>query len=268
MGGYFGEFTQAWVRGLLLLLMLVPLVIWRGWWRPIKKHDLGWFLVIALAGGLNQAPYFYAFQHISVGTATVLFYAGLTVAGYLVGWRLFAEKIGVERMVALGLALLGVSLLFGFELQPTQILSGLAALVAGVMGGVEVSVTKKISDNYHSLQILVVLFLVMVVGNGALALVMGESLNQAVWTGQLLTPWLALVAYATALLAAMWFVVIGFQRLEASLASIVGLSEVVFAALFGWLVFSEGLGSWQLIGGLLVVLAAGLPTLVQSRTER
>lgn len=267
MGGYFGEFTQAWVRGLLLLLLLVPLVIWRGWWRPIRKQDLGWFLGIALAGGLNQAPYFYAFQHISVGTATVLFYAGLTVAGYLAGWRLFAEKIGIERMASLGLAMVGVSMLFGFELQPTQILPGLAALVAGVMGGVEVSLTKKISDRYHSLQILVVLFMVMVLGNGGLALLMGEPLNQAVWIGQQLTPWLALVAYAAALLAAMWLVVVGFQRLEASLASIVGLSEVVFAALFGWLVFSEGLDSWQLIGGLLVVLAAGLPTLVQLKRE-
>lgn len=267
MGGYFGEFTQAWVRGLLLLAILVPVLAWRGWWRPIKKQDLGWFLGIAVAGGLNQAPYFYAFQHISVGTATVLFYAGLTVAGYLVGWRLFAEKIGVERMLALGLALVGVGLLFGFELQPTQIIPGLAALVAGVMGGVEVSLTKKISDTYHSLQILVVLFLVMVVGNGGLAMMVGETLNQVVWSGQLLAPWLALVAYAGALLAAMWLVVVGFQRLEASLASIVGLSEVVFAALFGWLVFSEGLGGWQLIGGVLVVLAAGLPTVAQLKRE-
>lgn len=267
MGGYFGEFTQAWIRGLLLLVLLVPVLIWRGWWRPIRQQDLGWFLGIAVAGGLNQAPYFYAFQHISVGTATVLFYAGLTIAGYLVGWRLFAEKIGADRMLALGLAMVGVGLLFGFELQPTQIMPGLAALVAGVMGGVEVSLTKKISDRYHSLQILVVLFMVMVLGNGGLAVMVGESLNQAVWSGQLLTPWLALVAYAGSLLAAMWLVVVGFRRLDASLASIVGLSEVVFAALFGWLVFSERLGGWQLVGGLLVVLAAGLPTLTQLKRE-
>lgn len=263
MGGYFGEFSQAWIRGLLLLFILVPIIIWRGWWRPVQKRDWIWFLGVAVAGGLNQAPYFYAFQHISVGTATVLFYAGLTVAGYLAGWRLFGERIGWDRVSALGLALVGVGLLFGFELQLSQTVPGLSALLAGVMGGVEVSLTKKISDRYQSLQILAVLFGVMVVGNGALAIIARETVQPLTLLGQEAMPWFALIAYAGALLLAMWLVVVGFRRLEASLASIVGLSEVVFAALFGWLVFAEGLSSWQLLGGVLVIFAAVIPTLKQ-----
>ena len=89
----FQEFNQAWIRGLLLIFILIPFGIWQKKFKKIAKRDIKWFIVIALSGGLNQAPYFYGFKHLPVGTATLLFYTMLTIGAYLIGKFFFKEKI-------------------------------------------------------------------------------------------------------------------------------------------------------------------------------
>lgn len=73
MIGSFGEFSQAWTRGLILLLVVIVLNFKMKFLKKVEQKDKKWFLIIALAGGLNQAPYFYGFEHLTIGTATLLF---------------------------------------------------------------------------------------------------------------------------------------------------------------------------------------------------
>jgi len=77
MTGYFGEFNQAWIRAAVLLLFLMPFGLIAKKFKKIEKRDIKWFLIISLAGGLNQAPYFFGFQYLNVGTAALLFYTML-----------------------------------------------------------------------------------------------------------------------------------------------------------------------------------------------
>lgn len=47
--------------------------------------------------------------------------------------------------------------------------------------------------------------------------------------------------------------VLAVPRIGSRLASFVGLSEVLFALMFGWLLLGEAPGLWQLVGGVLIV---------------
>jgi drug/metabolite transporter (DMT)-like permease len=257
MGNSFGDYSQAWTRGLLLLLFLVPLAIWKKQLRPILPQDWKWFIAIAVSGGFNQAPYFYAFHHLNIGTATLLFYGSLTIGGYILGKGFFNERITRLKLVSLVLAILGMSYLFHFSLKVTDILPALLAVLAGSMGAIEVVLSKKISDRYSTLQILISIFLVMLIGNMSLSFFYHEALLSLTT----IIPWLAQFGYIFAMLFASIFVFIGYKDVEPSVGGLIGLSEILFAVLFGVLLFRESLTLPVLIGGALITVAASLPNL-------
>ena len=53
MGHSFGEFTQAWTRGLFLLIVIILANLRFKVYKPFKKTDWPWVIIIALAGGIN-----------------------------------------------------------------------------------------------------------------------------------------------------------------------------------------------------------------------
>jgi drug/metabolite transporter (DMT)-like permease len=259
MTGQLGQFNQAWMRGVLLLAILVPWLWQKKAWLPIQKSDWGWFLVLTLCGGLNQAPYYIAFAHLPLSTATFLFYAALTVAVCLVGVVVYREKFHLTKVLSLALAAAGLGLLFTFSLTLAQWWPAVLAVLAGVMGGTEIALSKSISSKYSAAQIVATDFAMMALENLILAGWAKEALPG--WQSFSLPVLVGVLGYAAAMLVAVIAAVKGYQLLEASVGGLVGLSEVVFAALFGWGLFGERLGTAALVGGGLIITAAGFPSL-------
>jgi drug/metabolite transporter (DMT)-like permease len=264
MAGAFGEFSQAWSRGLFLLILIIFANAKFKFVKPIKRKDLKWFAMIALAGGLNQAPYFYGFAHLSIGTATLLFYAALVVGGYLIGKLVFNEIFTPTKIISLILAFLGMYAIYHFTLEPNQIVAALLTVMAGFMGSIGAVLPKKLSGDYHELQIMSGYFIIMVIGNGFLAYLMNDSLP----TFTLSTPWLAWLAYATALLIANMAVIEGFKTIEASIGSLIGLAEIIFGVILGVILFSENIGLGTIIGGLLILISAALPNITAQQKDQ
>ncbi len=79
--------------------------------------------------------------------------------------------------------------------------------------------------------------------------------------------WLALAELVVVAAAVAYVLgVLGARHLGSTLASFVGLTEVLFAVLFAWLVLGELPGPWQLVGGV-VVLAGVVSVRVGERRE-
>ncbi|DAB30085.1 MAG TPA: hypothetical protein CFH84_05960 [Sulfurimonas sp. UBA12504] len=262
MGNAFDDYSQAWIRGIVLLTILFPLGIITKSFKKVRKQDIVWFVAISVGGGFNQAPYFYAFNKLDIGTATLLFYASLTLAGYFWGKISFFEKLTTVKLVSLALAIIGLSMIFTFSLNLQTIFPALAAVVAGFMGGTEVSLSKKISHRYSTLQTILTIFTTMLIGN---FLISAALRNITIPALTLSGAWVGEIGYTIAMLLAMYFVVIGFKYIEASVGSIVGLSEILFAALFGFLFFKEVLTFSTFIGGLFIICAAALPNIKMSK---
>ena len=264
MVGSFGEFSQAWSRG-LILLMVVLLLNWKiKFIKRIERRDWKWFLTIALAGGLNQAPYYIGFKHLTIGTATLLFYAALVVGGYVLGKVFFAEKLTMDKLSSLVIAIVGMVVIYGFSLSPSQLVPASMTVLAGLMGASTVILPKKLVGNYHELQIMVGYFLMQVLFYYPMAQLMGDqlpalALNSA-WGGQL--------GYALTMMLANLVAIKGFSYLEPSIGSLLGLAEIIFGIGFGVILFDESLGAGVIVGGLMITLAAALPSLSEIWARR
>src|SRR5581483_5976524 len=244
MAGNFGDFSQAWVRGLLLLIILIPFGIFTKKFMRVKKQDIFWFVLISLSGGINQAPYFYGFRHLSVGTATLLFYLMLTLGAFIIGKLFFGEVLTKVKYGSFALSAVGLFIIYRFTLSTDQILPALACMAAGLLGATFVAFSKKLSGNYSEIQILVYDIVAVVVCNLVFGWIFGEGLplfhaNVA---------WIALVGYSISFLLANATVIVGFKQLEPSIGGLLGLLEVVFAAIFGILFFHEVLSLQVILG--------------------
>jgi drug/metabolite transporter (DMT)-like permease len=263
MGSSFGEFSQAWTRGLVLLVVILLLNSKYRFLKKISKQDLPWFMLIALAGGINQAPYYFGFQHLQIGTATLLFYASLVVGGYVISKVFLNENINSTKLFSLGLAVVGMLLIYGFSLATAQFLAAGLTCIAGLLGAAAVVLTKKLSRTYHELHIMIGYFALQVVINAPLAILTQEIVPSFTDT----TAWIAQVLYALSMLVANFAVIEGFKYVDGSIGSLIGLAEVLFGALFGWLFFSETFSAFTLIGGVLIIIAAAYPSITYKSSK-
>ncbi|OGJ15626.1 MAG: hypothetical protein A2632_00380 [Candidatus Pacebacteria bacterium RIFCSPHIGHO2_01_FULL_46_16] len=254
----FGEFNQAWIRALIILLILVPLGLYLQSFRKIENSDWKWFAVISLAGGLNQAPYFYGFAHLSIGTATLLFYLALTIGAFIIGGLFFRERITKAKYTALVLSVIGLTIIYQFSLTANQFLAAGSTLLSGFLGAIYVVFSKNVSSKYSEVQILSVVFGTMLLVNLPISLLLGETTPSFRET----TAWLGQLGYATAMLLANAAVIAGFRHIEPSIGGLLGLLEVVFAAILGILIFQETVTGSLLLGSFCILIAAGLSDMV------
>ena len=225
--------------------------------------------VAAVAGA--QLCYFNAVAHLSVAVALLLEYSGaLLVVGWL--WLRHGHRprhltvLGAAVAVA-GLALV-LDLLGNTDLDPVGVLWGLGAAV----GLATYFVLSAGTDD--ALPPLVVAWGGLAVGGAVLAAAgaLGALPLAAPRTDVTLlrteVSWLVPVLGLSLVAAVVAYVagIFGARLLGAKVASFVGLTEVLFAVLFAWLLLGQVLTPMQLAGGVLVVAGITLVRLDELRT--
>ncbi|AGL17940.1 DMT family transporter [Actinoplanes sp. N902-109] len=248
--------ARALTAGLVLLpFMLLSLrgqgaALWRGRWRVLGMGAVG--------VAFTQLAYYAAITRVPVSTALLVEYLAPLL---LVGWTWVATRRRPGRLVLTGsaLAIGGLLLVIGpGAVQAVDPLGLLLAFAAAVGCAAYFVLAARPADGLPP---------VALAGSGLLIgglglLVTGATglLPLATTTGPVtlfdtsVPWWLPLlivavigtaVAYATGIAAS--------ARLGSRLASFVGLLEVVFAALFAWLLLGEHLTTRQLLGGTLIL---------------
>jgi drug/metabolite transporter (DMT)-like permease len=228
---------------------------------PATVRSVVCYGVVAVGGA--QLCYFNAVQHLSVAVALLLEYSGILL---VVGWQWVRHSHRPRRLTLAGgaLALAGLvlvlDLLGSHHFDVVGVLWGLGAAVGLAVYFVISSATD------DALPPVVVAWGGLVVGAVALAIVAAVGalpvhavrspvtlMNTSVtWVVPVLGMALvaAVIAYATGITAA--------RLLGAKLASFVGLTEVLFAVGFAWLLVDQRLDVVQLVGGALVVAGIAL----------
>lgn len=259
VGDTYEVFTQAWTRALIIAIVLLLVGLLTRQLRKIDRADLKWVAVYVGFSIFTVAPIYYAFTHMNIGTATILFYAAYMVASYAIGRIFLKEKLTWAKSVAIILAVIGMGLIFGVELGGVTALALILAIVNGVASGGEVSFTKKISDIYSPLQLTLISWVVICITHLIAAIILGEELLPAQTTQSAI----GITLYALAAMLAFWLVVAGYKRIEAGIGGIIGTLEVPFAMLLGVLLFQEQLTVLIVVGAGLIFVAAALPDLVE-----
>ena len=255
IGDDMGNFFQGWTRAVIILILIVPLALWRREIVKVPPQDRKWLLVFLAFTSMTQAPLFYAYNHMDIGTATLLFFVSMFLTMNFVGVCFFQEKINLAKGAAIFAAVIGMCLVFSFSLSSFVILAALMAMLNGIASGGEIAFSKKLSSNYSPLYLTLLSWVIILITNGIISIALGEAQLAPSFS----MVWLWQLCYSIASLFAFWLVIEGFKRVDATVGSLIGLLEIVFGVTLGILIFSESLTTSIALGGLLIVVGAAIP---------
>lgn len=270
--GTSGSFAKAlldtgWSSGAIVLLrvggaavvLLVPaLLACRGRWGLVRRETALILLygLVAVAG--SQVAFFNAVQHLSVGVALLLEYSGTML---VVLWMWLQTRRAPRRLTWVGMlmALGGLALVLDVTGQSPPNATG---VLWGLLAAVGLAVFFVSAGNSDT-GLPPVVFAAFGMGVGAVALAvlaavrvlpMDFAAAHVVVAGHRL-PWWGAIGELAVIAAAAAYLLGTFatRRLGSTVASFVGLSEVLFAVLFAWLLLGELPRAVQLLGGVLIV---------------
>lgn len=263
VGTDFGVYYQGYVRALLALLVLIPICFYLKAWGPIQRKDIPVLAVFSLFTVFTQAPLYYAFQNAGVGIASLTFFTAYLIMQYAFGFLVLEEKFTVIKVTSFLLALIGLVFIFDTSLGVFSLFALGMASLNGLASGGEVASTKLFSAEYSPLQASIISWVAIVVTHLPMSLLMGETQLVPAFTIQ----WGAMLMFAVAGSAAFFLVMLGYKYVEASIGGLIGLLEIIFAIIFGAVVFGEHVTTSIIIGSAIILIAAAIPYLYDLRAR-
>ena len=216
--------------------------------------------VIPVAGA--QFCYYNAVSHLSVGVALLLEYtAPILVVGWL--WAQTRRRPSTLTLVGVATAITGITLVLdvfaGAHINSAGVLWGLAAAVCAAC---YFMMSEKASSDGTGLSPITLAAAGLIVGAVTVAALGASGLmpmrfgtENAVLAG-LTVPWFVPVIGLALIPTALAYTlgIMGVSRLRPRFASLVGLSEVLFAVLAAWALLGESITITQTVGGAVVLL--------------
>ncbi|NHA67581.1 EamA family transporter [Phycicoccus flavus] len=284
--GTSGPFAKAliesgWSPGAVVLirmagatLVLLPLGLWAA------RQDLGalrrelpvlaWYGLLAV--GAAQLGYFQAIEHLTVGVALLIEYLGIVVVVLWV-WLLTRRRPHALTGVGIVLAVLGLVLVLDVAGQSTPDLVGVAWASLAAVGLAGHYVLAGRETRLPPLTFAAVglffgtLALALLGGLGVIRMHTGDATVDL--AGVAVPAWTSLAELVLVAAAAAYVLgIVGTRRLGSTLASFLGLTEVLFAVLVAWVVLGELPGPWQLVGGIVILGGVAAVRLGESRDAR
>ena len=257
------------LAGGAIALAIIATTVRPRWIHEARLHARTVVLYGAIPIAGAQLCYYNAVAQLSVGVALLLEYtAPIMVVGWL--WATTRRRPAAGTLAGMALAIVGIMLVlnvFGSgaaQVNLTGVLWALGAAVCAVfyfmMSG---TATGDDSGGLHPLTLATAGLLVGGAAVSALGLlgVMPLAVSSAtVVIAGAAVPWFVAVAvlglFSTA--AAYSLGIAGVARLRPGFASLVGLSEVLFAVLWAWLLIGEAMTPLQALGGAVVLAGLAL----------
>ncbi|MEF8699606.1 MAG: DMT family transporter [Candidatus Accumulibacter sp. UW26] len=232
-------------RSLISLILMFALIRLRG--VSLKTVHWRWQVSRGVVGFSALVAYFWAITLLPLATAVTLNYtSAIFLAAYLAlsGHRLTA---GMIASLALGLA--GVGLLLKPTLHADQLFGGLIGLGSGVLAGMAYFSVRELGSRGEP-ESRTVFYFSLVSSLCASFWLSLSDLHPVDWqSGALL---LGVALFATGAQLAMTRAYAGSRTL---LAAALAYSTVIFASLFGMLVWHETLDRWSWLAVALIVLS-------------
>jgi drug/metabolite transporter (DMT)-like permease len=260
--------NQVDVRELLLVRFILAFLVMGGFLLATGRLVVptrNQMLVLLALGGvgyyLQSTFYFSSLLYIPVSVVSLILYTYppfVTAGSLMLGW----EKMSSSLAVCLSLALVGL----GLVANPTGdiVLVGvLLALAASITYTIYILVSTRVLRNVSGE---VASFYVM--GAAALSFILSNSLTGDMnisWSLQAWI-WVLLIAIVNTVVAITTFFR-GVTLIGPSRASILSSVEPATAIIIAAILFSESLNTYQIAGGLLIIIAA-LMTAFSKRARR
>jgi drug/metabolite transporter (DMT)-like permease len=295
LGTFIWSFTAIFIRYLTERYRLPPLIL--AFWRDIfvfmalgavfllfarnrfqiAPRNLGFLALYGLILSVFNALWTASVALNGAAVSTVMAYSSAAFTAVL-GWRLFGERLGIVKILAVSLSLLGCVFVSGalspaaWQLNPlgiiTGLLSGLGFAGYSLMG--KVSSERQIypwtalfySFGFAALFLLAYNFvpgLILNTGSNVDLLWLGDS-----WQG-----WAVLVALAIGpTIGGYGLYTVSLTYLPASVANLIATLEPAITACLAYIFLGERLSGPQLFGSLLIIGGVVILRLSEGRSGR
>jgi drug/metabolite transporter (DMT)-like permease len=253
-----------------LVLAVFATIFKPDWLRESVQHyrTVVVYGLIPIAGA--QLCYFNAVSHLSVGVALLLEYtAPILVVGWL--WATTRRRPSNLTLAGVVLAVAGITLVLNvFSGAHINVIGVGWALAAAICAACYFVMSDKVAadgpDGQAGLNSITLATGGLIVGSVVVGLLgvtgvmpLTFTTNDAVvagWTTSWVVPVIALAVIPTAI--AYTLGIMGIARLRPRFASLVGLSEVMFAVLAAWVLLGEAIAAMQAVGGVVVLTGLAL----------
>lgn len=257
IGTGLGVFYPFVIRGFLISVTLYIFLLLTHGFKDIRKKDYVWFLLMPLFGIATFITFFIAINHITIGTVLFLHYASLAITGFAFGYIAFTERLNKVKLSSLLLVLLGLLFIFSLPRLERNLLYFLLALISGSASSAWYLISKKISSKYPYSQILAIDSTIVLL----LCALFGILNKETFYFPNISFKWASIVGMTIASFGGYLLTVYGFRFLQAQIASLILLLEVVFGLLLAWIFFFEIPTTQTLLGGFLILIGVALPSL-------
>ena len=217
-------------------------------------------LLRGLLGFAALSCFFYALVHLPLADATVLQYTNpvwtALLAAWVLGERMRRWEVGVVLASLAGVVLIArPSVLFGADAARLDAAAVAVALLGSLFSAAAYVTIRKMGQTEHPL--VIVFYFTLVTVPAAIP----GTLAGAVWPTPL--EWVALLGVGLTAQAGQIYLTRGLQLEPAGRATAVGYLQIVFAALWGVVFFTEVPDLWTVAGGLVILGC----TLALARTQ-
>ena len=252
--------TDAVTLLMLRMLFALPLFLARAWWpgrgRPaLSRRDWGAVFGLGFSGYyLASFLDFLGLAYISASLERLILYLNPTLV-LLLGVLLHGRKVSARQLLALAVSYGGVLLVFGHELNDLGPNVGLGTLL---VFGSALSYAVYLVQSGQEVQRLGALRLTGLATTVACLLCIGQFLLLRPLESVLAVPapvlWLSLLNATACTFAPVILVMMGIERLGATLAAQTGLVGPMSTILMGIFILGEPMTPW-ILGGTALVLA-------------
>lgn len=254
LGDHFDEFFQASIRCFFVALFLLPIAYFTKQLSRIEfKRDLWQIIGLFLCGILISVPLFYAINIIGVGLGICVSYAGIVIGAFVFGRIFNNEKYTFDKLLSTILGIVGLWLIFTPSTKTYGFLALFAALLSGFAVGLHMVIAKKMK--YSVIQTSMMSWSAAFFVNIPFIFVFNEKLTSFNFD----INWFYLFVFIVVSMGSSFFVISGLKLIDAGVAGILGLLEIVFGVIFGLIVFNENIKSLAYVGMLLIICAAAIP---------
>ena len=252
--------TNAYAVTLLRALIALPVLIVLALcfvgkkFFAIARRDLGIMIFAGLMMAMYQVSFVLALRLVNVTIATLITLCMVPVFAAFLSAPLLHEHVHRNIYFAMGLAIVGVMLLVGF--QPMNDFGanawlGIALALLTALGSALFQICgRMVSNRYHPFQTLTIFFFVAALAILPLAVFNGFIVNYppAGWMFLLyLGIGISVIGYG--------FLILGLRTTPATIATIIALLEPLTGALLAWLLLGERLGALGIAGAALLLAA-------------
>jgi len=262
LGESYSAFQTIFFSGLLgFPLVTMMLMSDRTDGNLLPKHPY-WTALRTVSAVLTGIGGFYAFSVLPLAQCYAIFFA-MPILITLLAIPILGEKVGLHRGVAIVVGLLGVIVV----LRPGSVelgLGHLAALSAAVTGALTSVIIRKIGSDERP----ILLMLYPMVANFVVA---GLALP-FVYLPMPVTHFGLLAAMSAMSLLAGMLIIAAYRTAPAIIVAPMQYSQILWAAVYGWLFFNEQVDLWTGVGtgiiiasGIHIVLREGKPQVSENR---